>query len=69
MDDPDQGDPLCIFPIDGGSPRCLATGTRNNRDPQLRVIESQWKVLYTAQAASGDSDSSWQEMYIYDVPR
>lgn len=69
MDDPDKGDPLCIFPVDGGSPRCPSTGTRNNRDPVLKLIEGQWRILFTAQTGVGDADSTWQELYAFDVPR
>ncbi len=69
-DAPDEGDPICIFPVDGGSPNCLlSAGTRNNRDPQLSVQGSTWRLLYTAQQAVGSSDSTWQEMYSYDIPR
>ena len=69
-DDPDGGDPICIFPVDGGKPNCLlGTGTRNNRDPMLQVLDGQWRLVFTAQAAGQGTDNTWQEMYIYDVPR
>jgi Tol biopolymer transport system component len=69
-DSPDEGDPICIFPVDGGSANCLlGAGTRNNRDPQLRVVGSTWKLLYTAQQASSSSEGTWQQMYAYDIPR
>ncbi len=66
--DPDGGDPICIFPVDGGSPNCLATGTRVNRDPMLLVIESQWRLLYTAQQAEGLDEAEWKQLYVYEVP-
>jgi Tol biopolymer transport system component len=69
MDNPDRGDPICIFPVDGGEPNCLATGTRVNRDPLLRVIDGQWRLVYTAQQKLGDNNSDWQELYTFDVPR
>lgn len=69
LDDPDGGDPICIFPVDGGAPRCLSTGTRNNRDPQLSVQSGTWRLLFTAQAFAGDKDSTWQELFLYDIPR
>jgi Tol biopolymer transport system component len=66
---PDQGDPLCIYPVDGGSPNCLTgVGTRVNRDPDFRVIDGAWKLLYTAQQRLGDNESTWHELYVYDVP-
>jgi Tol biopolymer transport system component len=67
--DADAGDPLCIYPIDGGAPTCLATGTKNNRDPQLREIDGSWRLLYTAQDAAGDTEKTWKKMYVYDIPR
>jgi Tol biopolymer transport system component len=67
--DADAGDPLCIFPIDGGAPNCLATGTRNNRDPDLQVVDGQWRLIYTAQDAAGDENKTWLKMYVYDIPR
>lgn len=67
--DADAGDPLCIFPIDGGTPNCLDTGTRNNRDPDLRVVDGQWRLIYTAQDAAGDENKTWLKMYVYDIPR
>jgi Tol biopolymer transport system component len=66
--DPDAGDPVCIFPVDGGSPNCLATGTAVNRDPMLLVIDGKWRLLFTAQAASSDAEASWKELYIFDIP-
>ena len=69
LDDPDKGDPVCIFPVDGGSPNCLATKTRVNRDPQLRVIDGTWRLLFVAQAQEGDNDNKWRELYAYDIPR
>lgn len=70
MDNPDQGDPVCIFPVDGGTPNCLSgMGTRNNRDPQLVVVDGQWRLLYTAQVSRGESEATWQEIYVYDIPR
>lgn len=69
LDSPDRGDPVCIFPVDGGEPNCLATGTRVNRDPQLRVIDGQWRLVFTAQQKVGDNNSDWQEIYTFDVPR
>lgn len=69
-DNPGEGDPICLFPVDGGSPNCLlGTGTRNNRDPQLTVQGSTWRLLYTAQSAAGSNENTWQEMYTYDIPR
>ncbi len=68
QDNPDTGDPVCIFPVDGGSPNCLQTGTRVNRDPQLLVIDGQWRLLFTAQQQEGQSESEWQELYVYSVP-
>lgn len=69
-DSPDEGDPICIFPVDGGAPNCLTgMGTRNNRDPQLLEIDGQWRLVYTAQVSRGDSKATWQEIYVYDIPR
>lgn len=69
-DAPDEGDPICIFPVDGGSPNCLlSAGTRNNRDPQLSVNGNSWRLLYTAQQAVGSNENTWQELYVYEIPR
>ena len=69
-DNADEGDPICIFPVDGGSPNCLlGAGTRNNRDPQLTMQGSTWRLFYTAQQASGSNENTWQQMYTYDIPR
>ena len=69
-DDPDTGDPVCIFPVDGGPAKCLdGLGTRNNRDPQLRVLGGQWRLVYTSQTQEGRDKATWMEMYIYDIPR
>ena len=69
LDDPDKGDPICIFPVDGGSPNCLKTGTRVNRDPFLQVTDGQWRVIYTAQQRDGEKEATWLELYVYDIPR
>ncbi|MCP4870599.1 MAG: hypothetical protein GY898_18000 [Proteobacteria bacterium] len=69
LDDADKGDPVCIFPVDGGAPNCLDTGTRVNRDPFLIVQDSSWKVVYTAQQTTGADLAEWQELYVYDIPR
>jgi Tol biopolymer transport system component len=69
MDDPDRGDPVCIFPVDGGDPNCLETGTSVNRDPFLIVMEGTWRVIYTAQQAEGRDKAQWQQLYVYDIPR
>ena len=66
--DPDAGDPICIFPVDGASPNCLATGTRVNRDPMLLVHDGLWKMLFTAQQVEGADEAAWKELYIYEVP-
>ena len=69
-DSPDEGDPVCIFPVDGGTPNCLTSaGTRNNRDPQLVEVDGQWRVVFTAQVSGGDKEATWQEIYVYDIPR
>jgi hypothetical protein len=44
-------------------------GTRNNRDPQLLEIDGQWRLVYTAQVSRGESKATWQEIYVYDIPR
>jgi len=69
MDDGEQGDPVCIFPVDGGSPTCLKTGTRVNRDPFLSVQDGKWRVVFTAQQADGSVAAKWQELYVYEIPR
>ena len=69
LDDPDAGDPICIFPVDGGAPTCLDTGTKVNRDPYLSLVGSQWRLIFTAQERVGDDKSVWQELYVYDIPR
>ena len=69
-DNADEGDPICVFQVDGGSPNCLlGAGTRNNRDPQLTVQGNTWRLLYTAQQAVGSNENTWQELYTYDIPR
>ncbi|MBN94043.1 MAG: hypothetical protein CL928_08210 [Deltaproteobacteria bacterium] len=69
-DDPDSGDPICIYPVDGGPAKCLdALGTLNNRDPQLRVLDGQWRLLYTSQTKVGEDEATWMELYVYDIPR
>lgn len=69
LDNPDRGDPICIFPVDGGDPNCLSTGTRVNRDPALRVVDGTWRLVFTAQQKAGDNDSAWHELFTYDIPR
>ncbi len=69
MDDPDAGDPICIFPVDGGSPNCLDTGTRVNRDPMLAVVEGQWRLIYAAQQVEGQAEAKWMSLFVYDIPR
>ena len=69
-DSPDEGDPICIFPVDGGSPNCLTNlGTRNNRDPKLMEIDGVWRLVYTAQVGSEGAEATWQQIYVYDIPR
>ncbi len=69
LDDPDRGDPICIFPVDGGSATCLDTGTKVNRDPFLAVVGGAWRLIFTAQQREGEDESIWQEMYVFDIPR
>ena len=58
------------MPVDGGTPNCLTSaGTRNNRDPQLVEVDGQWRVVFTAQVSGGDKEATWQEIYVYDIPR
>jgi Tol biopolymer transport system component len=66
--DPEAGDPVCVYPVDGGSAQCLSLGTRNNRDPQLQLIDGSWRLVYTAQDKESDSSATWREMYVADLP-
>ncbi|MBJ96109.1 MAG: hypothetical protein CMP23_16725 [Rickettsiales bacterium] len=68
-DDPNAGDPVCIFPVDGGAAQCLDLGTRNNRDPELQLIDGSWRLVYTAQDKVSESKATWREMYVADLPR
>jgi len=68
-DDPDAGDPVCVYPVDGGSAQCLQLGTRNNRDPQVQLIDSSWRLIYTAQDKVSNAEATWREMYVADLPR
>jgi len=68
-DDPEAGDPVCIFPVDGGAAQCLDLGTRNNRDPELQLIDGSWRLIYTAQDKVSESEATWREMYVADLPR
>ncbi|MCO4768916.1 MAG: PD40 domain-containing protein [Deltaproteobacteria bacterium] len=69
IDDPDQGDPIAIFPIDGGAPRVLKTGTVNNRDPRLLVVDGQWRLVFTSQGAAAEDSKTWYKIFAYDIPR
>jgi len=66
--DPDAGDPICLYPVDGGDARCLDLGTRNNRDPQLQLIDGSWRLIYTAQDKVSEAKATWREMYVADLP-
>ena len=68
-DDPEAGDPICIFPVDGGAAQCLDLGTRNNRDPQVQLIDGSWRLIYTAQDKVAEAKATWREMYMADLPR
>lgn len=68
MNDPDAGDPVCIFPVDGGSANCLDTGTRVNRDPMVLVHDGQWWMVFTAQQQVGADEAAWKELFVYEVP-
>ncbi|MCO4769632.1 MAG: PD40 domain-containing protein [Deltaproteobacteria bacterium] len=68
IDAPEQGDPIAIFPIDGGPPRIVSTGTVRNRDPRLHVVDDAWRLLFTSQEAVA-SDRDWHRMFVYDIPR
>lgn len=68
-DDPAAGDPICIFPVDGGAAQCLDLGTRNNRDPELQLLDGSWRLIYTAQDKVSESAATWREMYVADLPR
>ncbi len=69
-DAPDEGDPICLYPVDGGSPNCLeAIGTRNNRDPELTEIDGSWRLIYTAQDRVSSDEATWLQIYVYDLPR
>lgn len=69
LDNPDRGDPICIFPVDGGDANCLSTSTRVNRDPTLRLVDGVWRLVFTAQQRSGDNDSAWHELFTFDIAR
>ena len=68
IDDREKRDPIAIFPIDGGPPRILKTGTVNNRDPRLVVVDGQWRVVFTSQGAESQGAKSWYGLFVYDVP-
>ena len=69
LNDPDRGDPVCIFSVDGGSPNCLKTGTRVNRDPQLKEFDAKWRLIFVAQEQEGQDEAKWRQLFVYDVPR
>ena len=69
LDDPDRGDPVALFPIDGGAPRILPTGTFNNRDPVLTVLDGQWRLHFTSQGRTAEVEKTWQTLWVYDIPR
>ena len=69
LDSPDQGDPIAIFPIDGGAPRILGTGTVNNWDPRLLVVDGQWRLYFTSQGLEAKDEKTWQTLWVYDIPR
>ncbi len=69
LDDPDAGDPIGVFPIDGGPVRILATGTVNNWDPRLVVRDGQWRLYFTSQGLDAADDKVWQTLWVYDIPR
>jgi len=66
LDDPDQGDPVCFFPVDGGGARCLA-GARTVRDPFLTVHEDRWLVIATAQQMAGEDPLLWQTLVVFEL--
>jgi Tol biopolymer transport system component len=68
IDDPDQGDPIAIFPIDGGAPLILQTGTVNNRDPRLLVVDGQWRLVFTSQGSESKDEKTWYKLFVYDIP-
>ena len=69
IDDPDKGDPIAIFPIDGGAPRILDTKTFNNRDPVMKVIDGQWRLFFTSQGLEAKDEKTWLKLFVYDIPR
>ncbi len=68
IDDPDKGDPIAIFPIDGGDPRILETGTVNNRDPRLLVVDNTWRLVFTSQGSEAKDEKTWYKLFVYDIP-
>ena len=69
IDDPDRGDPIAIFPIDGGAPRILETGTVNNRDPQLFQRDESWTLAFASQGRVTKDEKTWTRLFFYDIPR
>lgn len=69
VDDPDQSDPIAIFPVDGGAPRVLPTGTVNNRDPQMKVIDGTWRMVFTSQGLDAKAEKEFYKLFVYDIPR
>jgi Tol biopolymer transport system component len=69
VDDPDAGDPIAVIPVDGGAQRNLATGTFNNRDPNLFVQDGTWRIVFTSQGLDSKAEKTWQKLFVYDIPR
>ena len=69
IDDPDRGDPIAIFPIDGGAPRLLATGTTGNREPVLQVVDDRWRLFFTSEGFETAGEHTWQKLFAWDIPR